>query len=219
MSSGLSRACAAMRFTMKENDQSALTKGQRTTHRILDAAEVQFAAHGYGAASLRDIAAAADIQQPGLYKHFSSKEELYQRVCERALSPLVDFMDELLERPVDQMIYRELTDRMTDLLAQHPHVPRLLIRATLSQEAEQDAIAMGWINKLADYGRRINTKARIETDSDMLTLQIVALFNLIFGFFWSSALVENLSGKAADDVGLRAIQKDLLAAFVDSLRH
>ncbi|MEB2632106.1 helix-turn-helix domain-containing protein, partial [Peribacillus frigoritolerans] len=91
---------------MKENDQSALTKGQRTTHRILDAAEVQFAAHGYGAASLRDIAAAADIQQPGLYKHFSSKEELYQRVCERALSPLVDFMDELLERPVDQMIYR-----------------------------------------------------------------------------------------------------------------
>ncbi|NKI98094.1 hypothetical protein [Novosphingobium sp. SG707] len=44
----------------------------------------------------------------------------------------------------------------------------------------------------------------------MLTLQIVALFNLIFGFFWSSALVENLSGKAADDVGLRTIQKGIL---------
>lgn len=208
-----------MHFAMKAKDLSALTKGQRTAHRILDAAELQFAAAGYGATSLRDIAAAAHIQQPGLYKHFSSKEELYQRVCERALSPLVDFMDELLERPLDQTVYRELTDRMTDLLAQHPHVPRLLIRATLSQEAEQDTIAMGWVNKLADYGRRINAKAGIETDSDVLTLQIVALFNLIFGFFWSSALVEHLSGKPSHDVGLRIIQKDLLAAFVDSLRH
>jgi len=195
-----------------------MTKGQRTANRILDAAEALFSSHGYGPTTLRDIATAADIQQPGLYKHFSSKEDLYQRVCARALSPLIEFMDELLERPAHNLVYRELTDRMTDVLAQHPNIARLLIRATLSQDVDQDPIAMAWINQLAEYGRKINAKAKIESDNDVLSLQIVAIFNLMFGFFWSSALVENLSGMSAGDDRLRIIQKNLLAGFVASFQ-
>jgi len=202
---------------MDPTTQPAMTKGQRTAGRILDAAEALFASHGYGPTSLRDIAAAVEIQQPGLYKYFASKEDLYQRVCERALSPLIDFMDELLQRPTHNLIYRELTDRMTDVLAQHPNIARLLIRATLSQDVEQDPIAMAWIKRLAEYGRQINAKAEVESDNDVLALRIVAIFNLIFGFFWSSTLVENLSGRAAGDPTLRVIQKDLLAGFVASL--
>ena len=54
----------------------ARTKGQRTANRIMDIAEDLFAAHGYDGTSLRQIAEKADIAQPGLYNHFSSKEAL-----------------------------------------------------------------------------------------------------------------------------------------------
>jgi len=52
-----------------------MTKGQRTANRILDIAEELFARHGFDATSLRQIAELAQIQQPGLYKHFASKEK------------------------------------------------------------------------------------------------------------------------------------------------
>ena len=66
----------------------ARTKGERTANRIMDTAENLFAAHGYDGTSLRQIAERADIAQPGLYNHFSSKEALYKAVLFRALNPM-----------------------------------------------------------------------------------------------------------------------------------
>jgi TetR/AcrR family transcriptional regulator, cholesterol catabolism regulator len=52
------------------------TKAARTRRRILDAAAVEFAEHGYVEASLRRIAAASGLQIGSLYFHFPSKELL-----------------------------------------------------------------------------------------------------------------------------------------------
>jgi TetR/AcrR family transcriptional regulator, cholesterol catabolism regulator len=51
-------------------------KAERTRRRILDAAAHEFAVHGYGGASLRRIAAAADLKVGSLYFHFRTKDEL-----------------------------------------------------------------------------------------------------------------------------------------------
>jgi len=119
----------------------APNKGQRTANRILDAAEDQFARAGYRAAALRDIAAQAGIQQPGLYKHFSGKEDLYRKVYERALRPLFTLMDDILEGPDDMPGLGALTGRMTDLLALHPNIAQLLIRAAIARDDDIDARA------------------------------------------------------------------------------
>lgn len=192
-----------------------MNKGRRTANRILDAAEELFAQNGHGATSLRDIAAKVGLQQPALYKHFASKDDLYRQVYERALKPMTDLMDEVLART--EADFADLTDGMTDLLAQHPNIARLLIRAAISSDSEPDTIGLDWLARMVSYGRRMNEKAGLPSSDDSLAVQIVAIFNMLFGFFWASPLIESLSGMKATDAPAMAIQKGLLRGFVGSL--
>jgi AcrR family transcriptional regulator len=61
--------------------RSRLTGVERRA-RILEAAARAFAAHGYHAASIREIAHLAGITKPILYDHFTSKEQLYVALIE-----------------------------------------------------------------------------------------------------------------------------------------
>ncbi|MCR5147531.1 MAG: TetR/AcrR family transcriptional regulator [Eubacterium sp.] len=55
-----------------------MPKDKTKSHeRIIEAAKKEFMEYGFADASLRRIAAAAGIQVSGLYKHFSSKEEMF----------------------------------------------------------------------------------------------------------------------------------------------
>ena len=62
--------------------------GPSTSERILDAAEVAFAAHGFEGAKLAEIAKVVGIRRPSLLYHFASKELLYTAVVERAFADL-----------------------------------------------------------------------------------------------------------------------------------
>ena len=55
-----------------------------STDRILEAARIEFAQHGY-AARLQDIAERAGLTHPTLLYHFGSKEGLYAAVIEQAM--------------------------------------------------------------------------------------------------------------------------------------
>ncbi|MDE2621150.1 MAG: TetR/AcrR family transcriptional regulator [Sphingomonadales bacterium] len=194
-----------------------MNKGQRTAGRILDVAEAMFARSGYDATSLRDIAEAAGIQQPGLYKHFASKEELYRSVYARTLQPLIAIMEELLAVSPEPPTFHALTDRLIDHMAERPNVAKLLVRAALLSEPERDAVATEWLQRLVGYGQRINAHAGIESDPDLLALQIVSVFHLLFGYFASASLTQALTGRPADDPRLLSLHKALVAGFVGSL--
>lgn len=58
------------------------TKAERTRRRILDAAAHELAVHGYGGASLRRIADAADLKVGSLYFHFATKDDLVTAALE-----------------------------------------------------------------------------------------------------------------------------------------
>lgn len=195
------------------------SKGQRTADRLLDTAELLFAQQGYDATSLRDIAAAANIQQPGLYKHFESKDALYRRVLQRALQPLADVMDATIERLPQEASFRTLAGKLVDVLAQHPNVAMLLARSLLSPPGHRDEIGMEWVERLTDYGRRVTRAAAFEPAAEDLVLQIIAIFNLMFGYFWAAPLTRKFSGIDPLSPAMIERQKQLLAQFIEAIEQ
>src|ERR1700724_3921424 len=66
-----------------ESDQSVsgargehMTKGEQTRRKIVAAAAPIFNQQGYEGSSLADLMAATGLKKGGIYRHFSSKEEL-----------------------------------------------------------------------------------------------------------------------------------------------
>ncbi|GLV23134.1 hypothetical protein TomMM35A_29760 [Sphingobium sp. TomMM35A] len=195
------------------------SKGQRTADRLLDTAELLFAQKGYDATALRDIAAAANIQQPGLYKYFESKDALYRQVLQRALQPLADEMEATITRSPQEASFRTLTDRLVDVLTQHPNVSMLLIRSILSSPSDRDEIGMAWVERLIDYGRRITQAAELEPAAEDLILQTVAIFNLMFGYFWAAPVSRSLAGIDPLSPAMIERQKALLSRFIATIEQ
>ena len=62
--------------------------GKATREAILEAAEAEFAAHGYAAASMRDICGKAGVNAALANRYFGSKANLYRRVADRLFGRL-----------------------------------------------------------------------------------------------------------------------------------
>jgi len=66
------------------------TEPSDTKKRILDAAELLFADHGFAATSMRSITAEAGVNLAAANYHFGSKEALFEAVLSRRMGPLND---------------------------------------------------------------------------------------------------------------------------------
>src|SRR6476646_173416 len=71
-------------------DRSPLTKGAQAKARIIAEAETLFNMQGFDGASMRDIAAAAEMRPASVYYYFESKEELLWAVWEKGGIELLD---------------------------------------------------------------------------------------------------------------------------------
>jgi len=74
---------------------------------LLDAASEVFAAKGYYAAAMDDIADVAGVSKPVLYQHFPSKLDLYLALLDRSCDRLVEVVEEALaatEHNADRVI-------------------------------------------------------------------------------------------------------------------
>ena len=65
---------------------------QSTVERILDAAEIEFGAHGFVETSLRTITSKAGVNLAAVNYHFGSKKGLIQAVADRFFEPLSEGM-------------------------------------------------------------------------------------------------------------------------------
>lgn len=190
-----------------------LSKGQRTAQRILDAAETLISARGYRATTVREIANTAGIQEPGLYNHFKSKEQLFSAMLDRALEPLAAAIGAQLRHSPS---LENLPGLISDLLAQHPNIPVLFQQALMSPgDNPGHALVINWLRRLLVNGMNLLPDTG-EPDTTRL-LHVLAMFNVATGYFTASPLIEALGGKSALDPALldqqRALADDL-AAFL-----
>jgi TetR/AcrR family transcriptional regulator of autoinduction and epiphytic fitness len=80
---------------------------------IVEAAAKEFKTHGFSATSMDCIAATAEVSKRTIYRHFASKEQLFQAITQ------------------------QLCDRVLHV-SEHPYDPRLGIEVQLRRIAEQE---------------------------------------------------------------------------------
>lgn len=114
---------------MKSTAQSRLRDARQQMYQglVLDAAEAIFAEHGYEAAKVQSIAAAAGVSLATLYAAFPTKWDVYRAVHARRLDDMlaaIRALDIAAEEPLDQMLagidaYVEFHMRHPDYLRMH----------------------------------------------------------------------------------------------------
>ncbi len=82
---------------MTNAPRTRLPRAEREAQ-VLDVAHARFAAHGFAAVTMDDLAAAAGVTKPLLYNYFGNKERLYLACMERAGDALFATVGAAVER-------------------------------------------------------------------------------------------------------------------------
>jgi AcrR family transcriptional regulator len=126
-----------------------------TPERLLDAAELRFARHGYVATRLEDIAAGAGIRRPSLLYHYSSKDELYAAVVRRTFARLGAALMEAMGRRVSfPERFDGVVDSYAEFLARHPAPAQILVRELIDAEGPGKDILLEGVAPLLDVLER-----------------------------------------------------------------
>jgi TetR/AcrR family transcriptional regulator len=128
-----------------------------TRGRILKAAIVEFARHGYDAAGVDRIARRARVNKALIYYYFANKRGLYHEILQGSLQGLVALLSEVVDGPGDASAkLARYIDTLVEQLDSHPHLPRIMLR------------------ELADSGRHLD----VQTLRQLVTLPPL-LFRLV----------------------------------------
>jgi len=95
---------------------------------ILVAAAERFAARGYDATTLDEIAAAAGVTKPILYRHFGSKQDLYLALLARHSDDMPGFVSPVPLRPDGRVDLEAILDPWLAYARANPHGWRMLFR-------------------------------------------------------------------------------------------
>lgn len=116
-----------------------------TKDRILDAAEILFAQHGFDAASMRMISSAAEVNLAAINYHFQSKEALMEAVYVRRVGPVNERRIELLNQYImeaggapltPERILEAFSQPVLEVFDQWPHISLLMVRVLYLQDRD-----------------------------------------------------------------------------------
>jgi len=116
---------------------------------IVRAAGRAFARDGYAGARIEDIAAAAHVTKPIVYRHFDSKKALYMALLEKHEADLPSFIERVDPEglPLDQLV-RAILEHWFDYVRENQHDWVMLFRDR-SGDGEIQALRL-----------RVNARAR-----------------------------------------------------------
>ena len=129
---------------------------------ILDAAERIFGEHGFGGASMREIAQVAGVAQALLHYHFRNKEALYQAVFERRASTIRDVRRQHLEvlfsgdravtiEDVLQILFMSLEDLLSQPRGHLRYYVQMLAQVTVSPDERSSRIMREFYDPSAEH--------------------------------------------------------------------
>lgn len=138
--------------------------GSSTKERILDAALESFAENGYKGTNLRDLAASLGLSKSALYRHYESKEDIWNAVIDRMeeyygknvasaenIPQTLKSCDELLSMTMD-MIKHTVSDKKIILVRQ------VLLTEQFHNERARKLTTLHFVNYTKDIFTRIFTQ-------------------------------------------------------------
>jgi AcrR family transcriptional regulator len=153
----------------------------RSRRAILDAAAVEFARHGFAAASLNRIIEASGLTKGGVYNHFPSKQDLALAVLEDQMRGSVRTVTAVMarhERAVDRLFEMPL------YLADHPEyagfplgLRRVVEELSADPRLRDDVCRLLrlWVDTVTDQFRDAQEEGTVRRDLDAAVLGEVAV--------------------------------------------
>ncbi|HTK64962.1 MAG TPA: TetR/AcrR family transcriptional regulator [Pseudonocardia sp.] len=162
-------------------------KARRT--QLLGAARDVFAAQGYHAAAMDDIADRAGISKPVLYQHFPSKLELYQALLTTYAQELVGRLREAIEATNDnQQRVHGAVAAYFDFVAGEGEAFRLVFESDLRGEPEAAAVLDNALSDCIDaVADAVTTDAGLNRDrARLLSVGLVGLSQIAARYWLDS---------------------------------
>jgi AcrR family transcriptional regulator len=154
---------------------------------VVDAAEAEFAAHGFSGGSLNVIARRAGVAKGSLFQYFADKRDLYSFVADVASQRVRTYIEERISeldsgRPFFEFL-TDLLDAWVPYFADHPRERAL--HAAVSLEVDTDArisvrsvIHRHYLEVLRPLVNDAHTRGELRADSD--TGALLSLLLMIF---------------------------------------
>ncbi|MBW2713267.1 MAG: TetR/AcrR family transcriptional regulator [Deltaproteobacteria bacterium] len=210
---------------MARSAASPPLEGQKTTERILDAAENLFSEYGFAGTAIRDIASEVSLNPASLYNHFDGKESLYEAVLERVLQPIFLFIERSAGTTWTEAEAERTITLIMEYLKANPNLARLLCHESLAGGNHMRRIIGQTMRPLVADGIAALRRGPAEESwsEDELPMVFSAFIHLIVGHFvlapvLSAAMdTDGLTPEATDrqTTFLHKVTKRLLLPYPD----
>jgi TetR/AcrR family transcriptional regulator len=167
-----------------------------TAERVLDVAESLFAAKGYKATALGEIARGVGIRSPSLYNHFRSKAALYQAVLDRLIERFGAPLRALQEGAVTRARIRSWQAQIVRMHVENPNLARLVQHEALSRGPGARAITERLFGPLIASSTSA-AGGRMARDAANLRLQpwiVMGFNNIVMSYVTMAPLYRDLLG-------------------------
>jgi len=144
-----------------------------------------FSDFGFQGASTKSIAEAAGVTEAIIYRHFSTKEQLYSAILEHKLQQSgtqewIDELHKLAEANRDEELFRSVARKILDAYEKDPDFQRLMFRAAIENHdfsmLSHEKVGLPVYIFLRDYiARRQREGAFRKCDPGVAVLALVAL--------------------------------------------
>jgi AcrR family transcriptional regulator len=192
--------------------EEVLTKGERTSRAITDAAYDLMVTQGYAATSMRQVADKAGLALGGIYNHFSSKEEVFVAILEER-HPFFQIIP-LLNSAEGKSIKTFASNAAHTLIAELGHHPEflnlLLIEIVEFKGSHVPLIFEKMFPMLQQLAQRLSS-----LDGNMREIPQLVLLRAFMGMFFSYFITETL----LNHINSVDMPPDALDHFVDIFLH
>lgn len=207
--------------------RSALQKAREapasTKARILATAEQVFAAKGFAGASTREIAAKAGVNISSLHYHWESKETLYFAVFQNIYDRILELVrssipEKLASSKASRAVVETSMGTLFDYFADHPSIPRLLVRRLLENDEgeiaiERDILVPAW-RTFGQWMQEHSERKLSEIESHLFMLTI---YGVVLVYLLDSRHFTSLLGGSVYDPAVRANVRAYIINLVPTL--